>query len=549
MKTKHLVFCLAIIVLLAAVVLPGCSKEKPPPLVTTVIAPSSGPDQPDLTKIRFEGKVLNPPAIFKSQPFKFKFRVYSCPADSAGDASHSKKPQKCMMQCYEATAESRDGSYSLEMPVGMDWTHGFVELVNTDEIAGMYSPGHNPFWFRNAPDQASEKAVLKHNFEFKSQENPILDSVQEEMAAKFAPIIVVKAGKKYIPTNLEKYAKTVKLASLPAKDDDIRRLRGSVSDDAHMILEQGLEPGDTHLYYHVRYADTFVSGTQTEALPGWRDDTNYRYNKGNGDMVVSYWLWYDRNEGPTSFGNVHQGDIESFALLIDKDGNAKRFMVTGHDHIMLDTAWTNINSVNNHPIIYVAHGNKGSDGGNPTSGYGGYEVLLEAGNAVFNALTDPRDIFPELSSTDSEVIIPNDMDVKSLTAVMTGPGTHIDQDATAFVDISQRIRGVITKLVKWEEPGWINKTADTDPDGHHRVDKAIAPFLGFDGRIGMHPRSSLKLSSFTQFGRSPENAPFKTNIEQHYTFEHPRIDRAYSGRLGDYGPKFTGDDKTPQFIK
>jgi hypothetical protein len=105
----------------------------------------------------------------------------------------------------------------------------------------------------------------------------------------------------------------------------------------------------------------------------------------------------------------------------------------------------------------------------------------------------------------------------------------------------------ISKLVAWEEPGWVNKKSVEDPDNQHTVDNQIADFLVFNGRIGSHPRKELKYLQLKQFGESPRNAPFKINIEQHYTYERPRLDRAYSGREGNYGPKFLGTTNTAQF--
>jgi hypothetical protein len=217
-------------------------------------------------------------------------------------------------------------------------------------------------------------------------------------------------------------------------------------------------------------------------------------------------------------------------------------MVTGHDHIMLDTAWNNINSLRDHPILFVAHGRE-ADGGNPTSPYGGFEVTLSAGNDLFQSIADPKDIFPDPAG-DVEVTLPADLEAGDLTGVRFGPGEHIGDTRT--LDLSGKIRAKIEKLVKWEEPGWVNQEADRDPDKHHDVDENIAWFMILPGRIGRHPRTSIQYLSLAQYGKSPRNAPFKLNIEQHFTFERPRRDRHYTALKGDYGPRFEGDDETPQ---
>jgi hypothetical protein len=105
----------------------------------------------------------------------------------------------------------------------------------------------------------------------------------------------------------------------------------------------------------------------------------------------------------------------------------------------------------------------------------------------------------------------------------------------------------VVKLVKWEEPGWVGKAAVEDPDGHHKVAAKSRFFMSFDGRIGRHPGSHMDWGRLKRFGQSPENAPFKTNIEQHFTFERPRLFRIWSDREGRKPPHFKGDEKTPQW--
>ena len=490
---------LLIIAVAAAAALPASAQQ-------------SGAAETVKTPVDFSIEMQKPPAMLGSGPYRFRLRIYA-----GGDYTEE------IIIFGGLSAEHR-------MDASEGWDRAFVELLDTGKIDGRYSPGPNPCWYEN---DGSGRIV--RNIDFQSQENPIPDGRQAELAAAFAPIILMDRDKKYKPSNFEKFIDGYTIDKYES--------------GSFMILDEAMETGgDTHIYYHVRYADTWVSGMNSPDPGKWRDNRNYRYSEGDGSIVISYWIWYDRNEGPTSFGNVHQGDLESCAVLVDADGRPLRFMTTGHDHIMLDTAWTNINSVGGHPLIYIAGGNRGADGGNPTSAYGGYRVDMDAGNPLFTFLTRPADIFPDPAAETTGAIIPSDLSAKDLRRVLIGPGMHIDSTASSYVDLSGRIIGTIAKLVKWEEPGWINLPADTDPDGHHRVDPAAAPFLAFDGRIGMHPESRLVLKKLKQFGASPENAPFKTNVEQHYTYEKPQSDRSHSTPGGSYGPKFEGDALTPQLL-
>ncbi|TGM52343.1 hypothetical protein [Leptospira vanthielii] len=505
--------------------------------------------------IRFDLKLKSIPKELKGETISYSLKFYFCPSTIAKDcytpvSIHSYKSNSLIGSSLEQI------TFPQELP--NNWTHLAISIEGIQKVHGKYSPGHNPYWIQNT-DSLFKNPNIRHEFTFVSQENLIPDRKQQELASRFSPILVFHKDKKYLPTNIEKYANYFQSKEYILPNKDIRRkTKGQTTWNYVEFPDLRETEKQTHLYYHVRYANTTVSGTQKEALPGFRDNSNYWYEVGNGDMVISYWIWYDWNEGPTKFGNIHQGDLESYALLISKEGKPKRILLTGHDHILLDTDFRNINSVKNHPILYVAKGNMGSDGGNPTSAYGDYTVKLHAGNALFNYISDPWDVFPSLNPETSILIVPKDITEKDLTNVKIGSGIkknsspheisepETEKSETQFVDARSMIKGRIEKLIAWEEPGWVNQTADRDPDGHHRVDPKLASFFRFSGRLGKHPRSDLRIGELHQYGESPENAPFKTNIEQHYTFESPKSDRTHTDREGNYGPKFLGDDSTPQ---
>lgn len=500
-------------------------------------------------RLEFRGIIQKSPQNLIKPPFRLLARSYSCPDMLSMDSPKIaiKEIPECMTSYVEKVQEFTSYEYKIDLDVPANWTHAYIEILNLESTRGMYSPGFNPNWFGYSK---GEIITFRNDFIFRTQENPIPDKKQMDLANRFSPILILHESKKEIPTNLEKYSGLQKQLSYtagttnngsPLTKYEKLTLPFLILPSPSEIPNYDLQKDPTNIYFHVRYANTFVSGTQDESLPGFRDNENYWYELGDGKFVVSYWLWFDNNQGPSPMGNEHQGDLESYSVLCDAKGNPLRILITGHDHITLDTEWKNINSFNHHPILFVASGRK-SDGGNPLSAYGSHEVFLNAGNSILNLLADPRDAFPDPSNP-IKVILPSTLKKNDIMNIKIGKNLEEGK----VIDLSKKVFRSINSLVPWEEPGWINKPSVDDPDGNHNVDSNIEAFLKFNGRIGKHPQKKIDYLRFKQIGESPRNVPFKINIEQHYTYEKPRMDRTHSEREGNYGPKFIGTNSTPQF--
>ncbi len=75
-----------------------------------------------------------------------------------------------------------------------------------------------------------------------------------------------------------------------------------------------------------------------------------------GGYAVQYWFFYAHNEGPL---NTHEGDWEFITIFTDANGNPVRAAYS--QHVAGETApWSLVNTVGNHPKVYVALGSHAS---------------------------------------------------------------------------------------------------------------------------------------------------------------------------------------------
>lgn len=441
-----------------------------------------------------------------------------------------------------------------------------------------FTPGFNPHWeFTRRyldKDGALDEIPLSRVRDIKliSMENPIPDSVAKNLALKFSPILVFDEDKKELPANLEKYKfnhsfETYKLKGKEEEMEGQPPYKGKYLRLPDLKKFKKLASRkNAHIYYHARPRSTFYTGMQTGRLKDLRFDY-YWYEsvpeKYNG-YVISYWFWYDNTEGPSFLGNSHQGGLQGLAILLDEKKRPLRILTLGHSQVLVDTSWRNINSINNHPILYVSHG-FWSDGTNIT--IPNLPVKKEDFKSrksikvpVYKRVVDwfgfPRDRFPLLHEGKFKLIIPGheswgtaQLRKEDLNRVLIGPGPDGPSENSRFIDFSKKVKGVWEKAIKWEEPGWINQKAFKDPDRHHNVEEGSSYFMGFSGRLGRHPFMFLKYFPIHYYGQSPMNVPFTIEPDNIFIYEYPRKDRSFFFDEEDpYGPFWRGNEKTPQFI-
>jgi hypothetical protein len=440
-----------------------------------------------------------------------------------------------------------------------------------------FTPGFNPYWEFTKDYIDNSYAVEKipltgiRDINLISMENPIPDAYARELALKFSPILVFDKDKKILPTNLEKYLYNHKVETYENKEKEKEGLppyAGQILKFPDLKKFKSLKAKkDAHLYYHVRPLDTRYTGMQTGRMEDFRSDYYwyvYSQEKPSG-YIISYWFWYDTTDGPSYLGNSHQGSLQGYAVSVAAAGTPNRLLTIGHNQVLVDTAWYNINSVNHHPILYVARGFL-ADGANVTvpnlpakkrSFKERKSISVPLNKRFVDWFGFPRDSFPLLHYGKFKVIIPgqeswgtNKLGAGNLSQVLIGPGPKGDaKDANSF-DFSKKIKNVWQKAIKWEEPGWINQAPFNDPDGHHNVDEESIFYMKFNGRLGGQPIQMMQIFPPHYFGQSPLNVPFINGRDNIFIYEAPRKERSfYFQEKEPYGVFWQGTVRTPQFVK
>lgn len=435
-----------------------------------------------------------------------------------------------------------------------------------------YTPGLNPHWeftsefIDNKYAEKKLPAVRVRDIRLVSMENPIPDKKARTLARRHAPILVFDDDKDHLPTNIEKFFYNYTLEEYAAKGNKPEGrppFQGKYMRFPDLSKYKKLARDKrSFLYAHVRPLPTYYTGRRTGRLQDFRP--HYYWYEENpqkwSGYVISYWFWYDRTEGPSYLGNSHQGGFGGAAVYLDSKMNPQRILTIGHGRVLVDTSWRNVNTVQKHPILYVASG-FWSDGSNVTipsipvdkeSFDERLSIPVEISHGFVDFLGFAHDKFPALADGDFQLLYPGHnnwgpsrIDSQDLKQVKLGDGRQV-------VDFSTRLSRTWQRLVLWEEPGWVNEKADKDPDGHHKVAKESAFYMDFAGRLGRHPVLSMSYLPPQYRGQSPVNVPFVVTADNIFVREYPKRDRTYYPKGRDkakgkehYGP-FWRRESVPQ---
>ncbi len=409
-----------------------------------------------------------------------------------------------------------------------------------------YSPGYNPFWeftkeylnHKNALPSIPVETV--RDIRLLPMENPISSSTAEAVAVKYAPILVFAKDKEFLPSNIEKYffyhSKEIyqvakkNRAGAPPHQGSYLRLGDS---SKHAKLKELSSP---FLYYHIRPMATHYTGEQTGRLEDFQPDYYWYDNKNSKGYVLSYWFWYDSTSGPSYLGNQHQGGWQGYSVLLDPQFQPIRIATIGHNSILVDTHWDNINSVNGHPILYVAKG-FWSDGSNVTipniplnqKDLQAISIPVKTESSMINALGFAKDRFPLMKKGKFKVITPPqnwNLPGQLLASVALGA------DQNFLLDFSEHRALEWKKIVRWQEPGLVKSDEGKDP-----LQSEKTYYQGFHGRTGKDPFFHLQWLPLQFYGKSPTTPPFERSSANIFIREMPKEERYFSFYPGKhYGP-------------
>ena len=166
---------------------------------------------------------------------------------------------------------------------------------------------------------------------------------QKELVAMYSPILHFTDNEDFYPTTVDYFISTSSL----------------IDHSTGVTIESSLTTETLGLYtssnfYLNHNLETFEAIALDYSL---EVETNGYYiyvnvmNDGSS-KVIQYWLFYVFNNGPL---NDHQGDFELIEVFLDSSDNPQTVLYSQHFSGQ-NAAWSDVEKVDNHPIVYVAQG-------------------------------------------------------------------------------------------------------------------------------------------------------------------------------------------------
>ena len=173
--------------------------------------------------------------------------------------------------------------------------------------------------------------------------SPVAGQTNEALAAQYAPVLHFASGEKFYPVSVEYILSNSVL---------VDRTTGAIVDSSPTDSTLGnYTSSNLYLDNTKGTLDAIAADyASKEASLGY---TAYVHVTSDASgTVIQYWLFYAYNNGPL---NNHQGDLEVIEVFLNSAGNPVRLVLSQHG-AGENAAWSDVEKVNGHPVVYVAQG-------------------------------------------------------------------------------------------------------------------------------------------------------------------------------------------------
>lgn len=180
-----------------------------------------------------------------------------------------------------------------------------------------------------------------------SSVHPVKAQSASSLALQYAPVLHFASGEAFYPTSVDYILSSSALVS--------RNADGTVTTvDPNPTTSTLGSHTDPSQFLDNRY------GNETQIAADYSSKAQslgyYAYvhivNESDGSTVIQYWLFYAYNQGQL---NDHQSDLEVIEIFLDASGNPTQALYS--QHLAGETAaWGDVETVNGHPVVYVALG-------------------------------------------------------------------------------------------------------------------------------------------------------------------------------------------------
>lgn len=191
------------------------------------------------------------------------------------------------------------------------------------------------------------------------------DSLEQELAERYAPIIFHDPDEPNLPTNVEIFLPQTELWFY---DERCPKTKIQISKDLRGMIPRRRQPPcspseadfDSHgTRSHDKQRSFFVKSVEGAARKGSSDTRNWTtyyhsYRNGDGGITIQYWRFYSYNTGEilglrTKFGS-HGGDWEAIHVVLDAGFKPTLARFLGHRDIS-ERQWTSLLTEGDHLLV------------------------------------------------------------------------------------------------------------------------------------------------------------------------------------------------------